>query len=116
MPLFFVISGDEEREKAIEKVRDHLKVVEDQGLVDHKKFFGGDTINIVDIAFGSIFKFLVSIEDMNELKVLEAEKFPRLHAWFNNLRDVPVIKENLPDNEKAVPNFKSIRERMLASS
>ena len=84
--------------------------------MDQKKFFGGDTINIVDIAFGSIFKFLVALEDMNELKVLEAEKFPRLHAWFNNFKGAPVIKENLPDNEKIVAIYKSIREKILASS
>ena len=27
------------------------------------------------------------------MKVLEAEKFPRLHSWFNNFKDALVIKE-----------------------
>ncbi|XP_057736017.1 probable glutathione S-transferase isoform X1 [Arachis stenosperma] len=114
------IADDEEKKKAIEKVQKLLKDVEDQCLllVDEKLFFGGDTINMVDIAFGSMIKFLVAMEDLNELKVLEAEKFPRLHSWFNNFKNAPIIKENFSDREKMCANLKYIRKtiRELESS
>jgi hypothetical protein len=33
---------------------------------------------------------------------LQTERFPRLHLWFNNFKDVPIIHENTPDEEKWV--------------
>lgn len=113
---FFLSNNDEEREKSIEKIWEHLRVVENQCFGDQKKFFGGDIINIMDIAFGSIFKILVVAEDILDAKVLEDEKFPHLHSWYNNFKDVAVIKENLPDHEKMVAFIKFIREKRLASS
>ncbi|KAK7343974.1 hypothetical protein VNO77_13138 [Canavalia gladiata] len=113
----FRSSNGEEGEKVIVKIWEHLKVIEDQYLGDdQKKFFGGDTINIVDIAFGSLAKFLLVLEDILQVKVLKVEKFPRLNTWFNNFKDVPLIEENLPDQEKMVAFIKSIREKSLASS
>ncbi|KAG4983796.1 hypothetical protein AAZX31_10G182400 [Glycine max] len=111
---FFLSNNDEEREKSIEKIWEHLRVVENQCFGDQKKFFGGDIINIMDIAFGSIFKILVVAEDILDAKVLEDEKFPHLHSWYNNFKDVAVIKENLPDHEKMVAFAKFIREKRLA--
>ncbi|KAL2325029.1 hypothetical protein Fmac_024087 [Flemingia macrophylla] len=108
-------NNGEEREKDIEKVWEHLMVVENQCLGDQKKFFGGDTINMVDLAFGSIVKFLLVVEDILEVKVLKDEKFPHLHSWYNNFKEVPVIKENLPEHEKIVAFLKFHREKRLAS-
>ncbi|TKY51797.1 glutathione S-transferase [Spatholobus suberectus] len=93
-------NNNEEREKNIEKIWEHFRVVENQCFGEQKKFFGGDTIDMVDICFGSIVDFLVVAEDILEVKVLEDEKFPHLHSWYSNFKDVPVIKENLPDQEK----------------
>nr|KYP60730.1 putative glutathione S-transferase [Cajanus cajan] len=109
-------SNDIEKENAIEKIKEHLRVVEDQCFTEEKKFFGGDTINIVDIAFGSVVKFLVVLEDAFEVKILEYEKFPHFHSWYNNFKDAPVIKENLPDQDKMVTFLKFFREKILASS
>ncbi|KAG5152412.1 hypothetical protein JHK84_028884 [Glycine max] len=50
--------------------------------------------------FGSIVKFLEVVEDTLEVKILDDEKFPHLHSWYNNFKNAPVIKENLPDHEK----------------
>ncbi|CAJ1976572.1 unnamed protein product [Sphenostylis stenocarpa] len=113
---FFRSNNDEEREKNVEKVWEVLTVVENQCFGDEKKIFGGDIINIVDIAFGSLFKFLEVAQDIVEAKVLEDEKFPHLHSWYNNFKDVPVVKENLPDHEKMVAFIRVIREKLLASS
>ncbi|RDX73631.1 hypothetical protein CR513_46733, partial [Mucuna pruriens] len=113
---FYVTNKDEEKEKSIEKVWEHLRVVENQCFGDEKKLFGGDTINTVDIAFGSILKFLVVTEDIIQVKLLEDDKFPRLHSWYNNFKDVPIIKENLPDHDKMVSFIKFIKGKISVSS
>ncbi|KAL2325027.1 hypothetical protein Fmac_024085 [Flemingia macrophylla] len=109
-------SNGEEQEKAIEKIWEHLKVVEDQCFGDGKNVFGGDTINIVDIAFGPLITLLVVLEDALGVKILDDEKFPHLHSWYNNFKDVPIIKENLPDQDKMVAFIKVFREKLIASS
>jgi glutathione S-transferase len=101
----FSSRGVEERKNNIEKIWEHLKVVEEQCFSYEKKLFGGDTINIVDIAIGSTMKFLVTIEDIINVKILDGEKFPNLYSWFNNFKDTPIINDNLPDHEKMVASI-----------
>ncbi|PNY05417.1 glutathione S-transferase-like protein [Trifolium pratense] len=110
----FRSKSGEEREKAKENIWERLIVIEDQCLGDQKKFYGGDTINIVDIALASFVNFIAVQEDMFEVKILQTEKFPRLHLWFNNFKNVPVIKENTPGQEKLVAFLKGLREKMFA--
>ena len=92
-----------------------LKIVEEQGLGE-KKFFGGDTIGIVDMAFGVIAHWFGVFEEIVEVKVLEAHACPRLHAWKENFEEVPVIKENLPDRDKMLDYFKERRMEILSAS
>ncbi|CAJ2629278.1 unnamed protein product [Trifolium pratense] len=110
----FRSKSGQEREKAKENIWEQLIVIEDQCLGDQKKFYGGDTINIVDIALASFVNFIAVHEDMFEVKILQTEKFPRLHLWFNNFKNVPVIKENTPGQEKLVAFLKGLREKMFA--
>ncbi|KAK7268659.1 hypothetical protein RIF29_21364 [Crotalaria pallida] len=112
----FLSKTGEEREKAIEKIWEHLKVVEEHSFGEEKKLFGGDTVNIVDIAFGSIVNFLETVEGIIQVKVLEAEKFPRLLSWFNNFKNVPVIRENTPDHEERAAFIKSLAPKPAPSS
>lgn len=81
-----------------------------------KKFFGRNRIGIVDIAFGIIAHWLGVLEEIVEVKVLEAHAFPRLHAWKVNFEEVPVIKENLPDRDKMLDYFKKRRIESLSAS
>ncbi|KAJ7955525.1 putative Glutathione s-transferase [Quillaja saponaria] len=108
------LTNGEEREKAIKDNMEIFKIVEDQCLGE-KKFFGGDNINIVDIAFGGFAHWLGVIEEIVGLNLLE-ENFPALHAWTKNFKEVPVIKENLPDRDKMLVFFKGRREAILGSS
>lgn len=92
-----------------------LKIVEEQGLGE-KKFFSGNSIGIVDIAFGAMAHWFGVIEEIVEVKVLEAHAFPRLHAWKVNFEEVPVIKENLPDRDKMLDYFKKRRIEIMSAS
>lgn len=45
------------------------------------------------------------MEQVGEMKLLDAEKFPSLHEWSQNFIKIPLIKEALPPREKLVDNF-----------
>ena len=91
-----------------------MKIVEERGLGE-KKFFGRDKIGIVDIAFVEFAYWLGFIEEILGVKLLDAHAFPRLHAWKKNLKEVPVIKENLPDHGEMLVYFKWHREMLMVS-
>ncbi|KAI9194712.1 hypothetical protein LWI28_008508 [Acer negundo] len=104
-----------ELEMAIKESLEMLQIVEEHGLGD-KKYFNGEKIGMVDIAFGSILYWLGVNEDVLGVRLLESHKFPRLHKWFQFFLEEPVIKENLPDRDKMTVFFKRRRETLQASA
>ncbi|XWS13540.1 hypothetical protein CRYUN_Cryun36dG0045400 [Craigia yunnanensis] len=108
-------TSGEEQEKAVKDSLEMLKTIEEHGLVGEKKFFGGDKISMVDMAFGAVAHWLGVIEDVAGLKIFEQHKFPRLNSWIQNFKEVPIIKENLPDRDKMLALLKRRREMLLAS-
>ncbi|KAB5537732.1 hypothetical protein DKX38_015265 [Salix brachista] len=89
----------EELEKAATELLESLKILEEQGLGD-KKFFGGESMNLVDISYGALGSLLAAVEEVKGVKVLEPSTLPRLHAWARNLDELPVVKESMPAYDK----------------
>ena len=106
----------EEQEKAKKESLEMLRSIEEHAFVGDKIFFGGDEIGIVDIAFGAITHWLGAIEEVVGVKLFEGHEFPRLHAWANNFKQVPAVKENLPDRDALLVFFKGVRERLVGQS
>ncbi|XLR45527.1 hypothetical protein S83_030187 [Arachis hypogaea] len=104
--------NEEERAIAIEKAKEILKVMEEKGLGD-KKFFGGNNIGMVDIAYGLLCHWLEGLEEITGLKLIDPSQFPRLHAWTQNFKQVPLIKENLPDYEKLLVHLQWRRQQYM---
>ncbi|XP_031283523.1 probable glutathione S-transferase [Pistacia vera] len=113
-PWIMFSSSGEKQEKAKKQSLEMLKTLEEMALGDNK-FFGGEKIGMVDIVFGKFAHWLGVLEEGGGEKLLEADKFPRLHAWVQNFKEVPTIKENLPDRDALLKKFNSIREGILAS-
>ncbi|XP_059297316.1 glutathione transferase GST 23-like [Lycium ferocissimum] len=115
-PDFFQIfhTIGEEQAKATENAKEVLKIIEQQGLGE-KKFFGGNTIGLTDIAFGWIAFWLEVIQEAAGVKVFQPDDFPCLQSWINNFKQFPVIKENIPDRDALLDHFKRRREMVVAS-
>ncbi|ESW14736.1 hypothetical protein PHAVU_007G013200 [Phaseolus vulgaris] len=101
---------EEERAGAWKRAQETVTVIEEQGLGD-KKFFGGDNIGMVDIAYGCLSHWLEGLEEIVGMKLIEPNKFPQLHAWTQNFKQVPVIKENLPDYGKLLIHLQWRRQQ-----
>ncbi|MBA0797548.1 hypothetical protein Gohar_008232 [Gossypium harknessii] len=92
-----------------------LEAMEEHTLIGGKKFFSGDEINMVDIAFCMVAHWLGLIEDFAGLKIFEPHKFPLVSSWIQIFKSVPVIKDNLPDIDKMLALLKRRREMLLTS-
>nr|7DWD_A Chain A, Glutathione S-transferase [Salix babylonica]7DWE_A Chain A, Glutathione S-transferase [Salix babylonica] len=95
----FYLGSGEELEKAAKELSECLKILEEQGLGD-KKFFGGESMNLVDISYGALGYWLAAVEEAKGVTVLKPSTLPRLHAWAKNLDELPVVKENIPASDK----------------
>ncbi|KAJ6734509.1 GLUTATHIONE TRANSFERASE GST 23-LIKE, partial [Salix purpurea] len=85
----FYRGSGEELEKAATELVESLKILEEQGLGD-KRFFGGESINLVDISYGALGYGFAALEEAKGVKVLEPRTLPRLHAWAKNFVELPV--------------------------
>ncbi|KAF3956617.1 hypothetical protein CMV_018269 [Castanea mollissima] len=117
-PIFaaFFRSTKEELDdqNAIKEIPEYLKILEEQALGD-KKFFGGDNIGLEDITYGWLCHWFKGMEEMRGVKLLEPSTVPRLHAWAENFKQLPIIKENLTDYTQLLAHGKSFREKLSAS-
>ncbi|XWS36518.1 hypothetical protein CRYUN_Cryun20dG0091700 [Craigia yunnanensis] len=116
-PIFFNFfhTVGEEQVKATEEAKELLKIIEEYGLGE-KEFFGGDKIGLTDIVYGWIACWLDAFAEAAGVKLLEADSFPQLQAWADRFKEVPLIKDNLPNHDKMLTYFKSRREKIIASA
>lgn len=112
--LFRTRTAGEELEEAVKNWLDVLETVEDHALGD-KKYFHGDKIGMMDIAFGPIVQSSSVVQDVLGVKLLDSDKLPRLCRWYQNLVQVPVIKETLPDHDKFVAYYENRHREFLGT-
>lgn len=105
------ISQGKEQEEAIAQAVGNLIFLEEQ--LKEKKFFGGEAIGYLDLAFGWMGNLISILEEIIDLKLIDKEKFPLLSAWMKNFSDDPVLKECWPPRDKMVEKFKAMREPHL---
>ena len=109
----FRAADEEERDKAAKETMEVLKIMEEHALGD-KKFFGGETVNMVDLAYGILSThWFACMEEVAGVKLIEPNTLPGLHAWVQNFKQVPIIKDNLPDYERLLAYYKQLRQKFL---
>ncbi|XP_073054305.1 probable glutathione S-transferase [Primulina eburnea] len=88
----------EEQVKGKEEAEEVLKFLDNQ--LEGKKFFGGESIGLVDIAANFIAYWLVLITELVGIELVTSEKFPNLCAWIDKYVNSSFVKEHLPDRDK----------------
>ncbi|XWS13538.1 hypothetical protein CRYUN_Cryun36dG0045200 [Craigia yunnanensis] len=111
----FYRTENEEQEEAMKESLEMLQIIKEYALGDERKFFGGDKINMVDIAFRGLAHWLGIIEDVVRMKLIKPHKFPRLNQWIEHFKLVPIIKENLLDRDATFAYLKHRLEMPFAS-
>lgn len=114
-PFFQAFEDEQEKANTIQKALETLEVLEDQGLGD-KNFFGGNNIGLVDISYGVLGIWLEGLEEIVGIKLIEASNLPRLQAWLQRFKQIPVIKDNLPNYEKLMIHLQWRREVTISGS
>lgn len=109
----FFLSTEDDKQKTATQVVETLKIIEDQALGD-KKFFGGDTISMVDLSFGWLAYSLEFTEQIVGVQVLKPTNLPRLHRWTLDFKQEPVIKENLPDSAALLEHFQRLKKHLTS--
>ncbi|KAI5669364.1 hypothetical protein M9H77_19217 [Catharanthus roseus] len=108
------IAKREEQEEAIAKALEELNFIEQQ--LKDKKFFNGEKIGYLDIAYGWLANLLSILEEITGVELVDAEKFPLLSAWIQNFSEDPVIKEFWPPRDKMIPKFQAMLNEYLPAA
>ncbi|KAA8528329.1 hypothetical protein F0562_035684 [Nyssa sinensis] len=104
----------EEQERAAKEAQEHLKTLE--SVLEGKHFFGGETIGFVDIAAAWIGCWARIVEEIVGIKLIDEEKVPLLNAWFQDVLEVPIIKECVPPRDKLLVHYMSFHKMLMGSS
>ncbi|XP_048137893.1 glutathione S-transferase U8-like [Rhodamnia argentea] len=104
------MSSGPEREKAHEEAHELLSTLE--GELKGKKFFGGENIGFLDIAAVILGYWVGVLEEAAGVDVVTEDKFPALCRWAEDLRNCPVVKENLPPKDRLLAFLKTHSEML----
>ncbi|OMP02857.1 hypothetical protein CCACVL1_02680, partial [Corchorus capsularis] len=69
----------------IKQVSNALQLLEE--MLKGKKFFGGEKVGFLDIAFGWITIWLGAIEEVAALDFFNPYQYPLLHIWSNKFKE-----------------------------
>ncbi|GLT72971.1 hypothetical protein SLA2020_448620 [Shorea laevis] len=107
VPVILKVSlGEEkEREKAAEELPEFLNHLENE--LKEKRFFGGESIGMVDIVANIIGFWLGVLEEAYGSELLTREKFPKLTNWTHEFVSNTVVKESLPPRDKLVAGVRN---------
>jgi len=93
---------EEEKEGYLKQAIESLEKIEEVLIKGKSKFFGGEKIGYLDIAFGWISYWLPVWEEVGSMKIVDPILFPSTTVWMENFRNHPVIKDKLPPRDETV--------------
>ncbi|KAK3013603.1 hypothetical protein RJ639_008421 [Escallonia herrerae] len=105
LSIWKAFSTKEEKEKPIEEAYENLKLLEKE--LSGKRFFGGDSLGIVDICANFIGFWLGVVQEVTGLEFLTKGMFPNLSVWFDEFLGCSIVKESLPPREKLLRFFRA---------
>ncbi|TVU01842.1 hypothetical protein EJB05_52694, partial [Eragrostis curvula] len=106
-----LMSPDEEAWRSVvTEAKQNLSLLEAQ--LKGKRFFGGDSIGLVDIAASMLAHWLGVIEEVSGVVVLTDEEFPELCNWAKRYVHDETVKQCLPKRDELVAMFSSLKEML----
>ncbi|KAK4480815.1 hypothetical protein RD792_011666 [Penstemon davidsonii] len=111
------LSNGEEQEKANEEANEVLMFLENELI--GKKFFGGDTIGLVDIAANFIAHWHRFFEEFSEIMqppLITKDKFPNICEWVNDYTNCSFVKESLPQKDKLAQIYMDLIQAAKAAA
>lgn len=103
IPAIFKAFASKDKDQ-IEETRELLKTLEKQ--LQGKKFFGGESIGVVDIAANVIGYWVETMQEATGMELVTKEKFPKLTEWMDDFCSLSDVKACLPPREKLVTFFR----------
>ena len=103
----------EEQKKAVEELQESLCII--AGALEGKKFFGGETIGLVDLALGWVPHWLLIVNQVTGATMALDGKLEVLKAWFEEFLAVGELKGKLPPHDKLLEVVKKFRADMIAA-
>ncbi|EPS60027.1 hypothetical protein M569_14777 [Genlisea aurea] len=88
----------EERKKRIEESREALGVLEEAFINGGGKFFGGESLGLVDIAAGSIVPWARVIGEIAGVNLIDGIKNPHLHDWARRFTSDSAVEDLSPEH------------------
>jgi len=112
-PFWMAMWTDGEAQKGFMKeMKENFTLLEAQ--LEGKKFFGGDTIGLVDIAACGFAHWLTVCEEVSGVRLVTAEEFPRLCRWAKEYASDDKVRACLPDRAQLLANFTARKEMFMA--
>ncbi|KAK1669900.1 hypothetical protein QYE76_058059 [Lolium multiflorum] len=78
------------------------------------RFFGGDSVGLVDIAASGIAHWLGVMEEISGVTVVTDEEFPALRRWATRYADHEDVKGCLPKRDELVAMFSAFKDMFRA--
>ncbi|PON51655.1 S-crystallin [Parasponia andersonii] len=107
----FIDEKESMEEKAWEEALELLKVLEKE--LQRNKYFGGETIGLVDIAGVLLAHWVSALEQIVGIQILPKDKPLHLSQWSHDVVTHPIVKEILPVKDKLVDFFGTYVERFI---
>ena len=121
VPPFYQLlmkKGEKEREEASQNILNGLTSLFDDFESGGGPFFGGDSLNMVDIMLAPFaYRFHVILSHYRNFKI-PSEGQPQLvkyHQWYAALVDNETFKKTLPDEQKLVEKYQRYADGSASS-
>nr|CAD1828973.1 unnamed protein product [Ananas comosus var. bracteatus] len=103
----------EEQKNYIAQSNENLNILEDQ--LRGKKFFGGDSIGLVDISASIIAHWSGVLQEVAGISLINEEQHPILCRWIEDYVNYPAVREYLPAREGLLALFTANKEAIMAT-
>ena len=109
-------TSGEVQEKAIKKVFDGLKVLEDgikEFFSDGASYASGETAGLLDIVMYALFGIHKAHEEVVGVKFIDSDKYPLVFSWVQTLCELAVEKDAAFPHDQMVAILQYVRQHGL---